>query len=235
MARILLREGKEFIWKSGDMHTNFGLIKEKDIKENNSPKSNTGKEFKAFDATFSDLLRYIKRGPATLLPKDAAYIVYFTGVNKSSKVVDAGAGCGILASSIGRIAKEVTSYEQNPDFLKIAEKNLKFLDIENVKLKNKDIYEGIDEKNLDLITLDLPEPWHVFRHLSSLKDSGWLVTYLPTIVQVMHTVEEADKSGLLHFKTIELLEREWHIEGVRVRPKSQMIAHSAFLSFFRKV
>ncbi len=234
MARVLVRDGKEFFWKSGDMHTNFGLIKEKDINESR-PKSNIGKEFVAFDASFTDLLRHIKRGPATILPKDAGYIAYYTGINKDSRIVDAGAGCGILAASLARIARELTSYEINPEFLKIAEKNLKFLGISNVKLKNSDIYEGIDEKDLDLITLDLPEPWHVFKHLSSLKQSGWLVTYLPTITQVIQAVKAAENYGLFHFKTIELLEREWHVDGIKVRPKSQMIGHSAFLSFFRKL
>ncbi len=234
MARILIKEDKEFIWKQGDLHTNFGLVKEKDILESN-PKSNTGKDFLAFDASFTDLLRYIHRGPATITPKDAAYICYFTGINKSSKVVDAGAGCGILAASLANFSKEVTSYELNPEFLKIAKKNIDFLGVNNVNLKNNDIYEGIEEKNLDLITLDLPEPWRVFKFSDSLKQSGWLVTYLPTIVQVMEAVGEAGKNRLYHFKTIELLEREWHIEGKKVRPKSSMIAHTAFLSFFRKI
>lgn len=234
MARILLCEDKEFIWKSGDLHTNFGLIKEKDILSG-SPKSNTGKEFIAYGASFSDLLRYIHRGPATMTPKDAAYICYYAGISKSSKIVDAGSGCGILSASLGRIAKEVTSYELNPEFLKIAKKNLDFLEVNNVKLKNNDIYDGIEENNLDLVTLDLPEPWRVFKYSGSLKEGGWLVTYLPTIVQVMAAVEESKKNNLLHVKTIELLEREWHIEGRKVRPKSAMIAHTAFLSFFRKL
>src|SRR3989344_2103403 len=184
MARILLREDNEFLWKQGDLHTNYGLVKEDEVKKNN-PKSNTGKEFLAFDASFTDLLRYINRGPATITPKDAAYIVYYTGINKSSKVVDAGAGCGILTASLARISNEVTSYELNPEFLKVAKKNMEFLGIDNVNLKNNDIYEGIEQKDLDLITLDLSEPWKVFKFSDSLKQSGWLVTYLQTIVQVM--------------------------------------------------
>lgn len=234
MARILVSEGKEFIWKAGDLHTNFGVIKEGDIQSSNL-KSNTGKEFVAYEASFSDLLRHIHRGPATITPKDAAYICYYTGVNKDSRAVDAGAGCGILSASLGRIAKEVTSYELNPEFLKIAKNNLDFLKVDNVKLKNKDIYEGIEETDLDLVTLDLPEPWHVFRYSNSLKEGGWLVTYLPTIVQVITAVDESSKNNLFHVKTVELLEREWHIEGRKVRPKSAMIAHTAFLSFFRKI
>ena len=36
-------------------------------------------------------------------------------------------------------------------------------------------------------------------------------------------------------KVSELLEREWHVENLRVRPKSQMIAHTAFLVFLRNI
>ena len=35
-------------------------------------------------------------------------------------------------------------------------------------------------------------------------------------------------------KTLELVEREWYVEDKKVRPKSDMIAHTAFLSFCRK-
>jgi tRNA (adenine57-N1/adenine58-N1)-methyltransferase catalytic subunit len=47
------------------------------------------------------LLRKLKRGPQVVLPKDIGMILGFTGVGKTSKVVDAGAGSGWLAISLG--------------------------------------------------------------------------------------------------------------------------------------
>ena len=36
-------------------------------------------------------------------------------------------------------------------------------------------------------------------------------------------------------KTIEVLHRSWHIEGMAVRPDHRMVAHTAFLTFARRL
>ncbi|MBI4447964.1 tRNA (adenine-N1)-methyltransferase, partial [Candidatus Woesearchaeota archaeon] len=88
---------------------------------------------------------------------------------------------------------------------------------------------------LDLITLDLPEPWRVLKHAEeSLKNGCYLITYLPTIVQVQTLVEEAKKFSFFHEKTLETMEREWIVDGRKVRPKNLMVAHTAFITFLRK-
>jgi len=236
IKRVIVNDKHTFYWKEGDLHTHSGVLKEKDIKKSNELKSHKGAKFKVFDANFLDKLKNIKRGPATLTFKDAALVTFFSGIGKMSKVVDAGAGCGLLAACLGRVANKVVSYERREDFLKIAEKNLRFLKASNVQLKHKDIYEGISERNVDAITLDLPEPWQAIPHAyKSLKSGGTLITYLPSVVQVERTVAEAEKSGFFHSITFETLFREWHIEGKKVRPKSQMIGHTAFISIFRKI
>lgn len=236
IRKVLYKEGRYLYWRSGDLHTNYGMVKEAAMKKaNKEVKTNKGEKLIVLEPSYNDLIRKIKRDPQTLLPKDLAAILFYTGINKKYKILDAGAGCGLLAASMARIAKEVTTYEKNPGYQKMIEHNLSFLGIKNVNLKIKDIYDGIEEKDLDLITLDLPEPWKVLKHATkALKQSGYLMTYLPTIVQVIQLVEESEKQGFIHLKTIELLEREWHVEGKRVRPKSQMIGHSAFLTFLRK-
>lgn len=234
--KIIYNQELKMLWKKGDLHTHLGVIAEKDIKKLHKVQTNKGFIFYVADANFLDLVRKIKRGPQTLLPKDLAIISYYSGIDRSSKVLDAGAGCGLLAAVLGRIAKSVTTCDINETSLEITKQNIKFLGLKNVKVKKHDIYEGIPEKNLDVITLDVPEPWHVFPHTeATLKNGGMLITYLPTIVQVEKTVKEAEKQNLLHLKTIEVLEREWHIEGQKVRPMSQMMGHTAFLSFFRKL
>src|SRR3989344_8624137 len=176
-------------YKSGDFHTQFGVIKEKDIK-NGTVKSNLGKEFLILEANFLDELTKIRRGPAITHPKDIGLIITTTGIGMNSKVLDAGAGSGLLSSYLARIGCKVISYEMNKEFLKIAQLNHKDLGLE-VEVKNKDIYEGIDEKELDCVILDLPEPWKALKHvLKSLKNGGFLVCYLPTITQVNEIVKK---------------------------------------------
>jgi len=223
---------RKYYWQNGDLHTLLGVVKENDIK-NGKVVSHIGKEFICFDAGFSDNIEKIKRGPAIMVEKEIGMIISHTGIDKNSKVLDAGTGCGVLSANLARFC-DVVSYERNEEFLKIAEKNFESLGVK-VELKLKDIYEGIDEKELDLIVLDLLEPWNVLKFVKkSLKSGKFLVCYLPTITQVMSLVESLDESFYLD-KVIEVLEREWIVDGRKVRPENQMLGHTGFLVFVRKV
>ncbi len=236
--RILLTEdGRVFQVKDQDAHTQFGVVKLADIKKaklGSTVKSNTGKEFIVIEPNFLDLFKKIKRGPQIIPLKDVGAIIAETGINKESKVLDAGAGSGALACFLARLVKSVTSYEIRDDFADIAEGNVKKLQLRNVTIKRKDIYQGITEKNLDLIVLDLPEPWQAIKHAhAALKPGAFLVNYSPTTPQVGDFVNQLE--GFTHIKTIELIEREWDVKGRKVRPKSQGIGHSGFLTFCRRL
>jgi len=237
---LVAREGKTFYIRdtSKDFHCQFGLIKAKDLKKKDGSiiKTNTKKELIIFTPSFIDSYKKIKRGAQIITRKDAAMIIAETGINKDSKVVDAGAGSGALACFLANICKEVTTYEIREDFTKIVKKNKEFLNLTNLKIKNKDIYKGIDEKNIDLITLDLPEPWKAIESAKkALKVGGFLVSYSPTIPQVMDFVNAINKDdSFQHIKTIELIMREWEIQDRKVRPKTTQTVHTGFLSFCRK-
>ncbi|MAE42667.1 SAM-dependent methyltransferase [Candidatus Woesearchaeota archaeon] len=231
--------GNKFLIKdtAKDFHTKFGFFKKGDFKSKGKIKTNTGKEFSVFDAGFIDLHRKIKRDAQIIPLKDIGLIVSETGVNPKSKVVDAGSGSGALACFLANIVKEVVTYEIREDFIKIVEYNIKFLGLKNVKIKNKNIYEGIDEKNVDLVALDLPEPWRALSSVKkALKVGGFLVSYSPSIPQVMDFVDKVRKNkNFAYIKTSEIIEREWEVEGRKVRPRSQAIGHSGFLSFVRRI
>lgn len=235
IKKVLFRAGKFYYWIDKDLHTDAGVIKEEDLKKSNKTlKSSTDKEFLVFDANFIDQLEKIKRGPAIMTKKDIGIILSNTGIGKDSVVLDAGTGCGVTASLLARFVKKIISYERNEDFFRLAGKNFEFLNVKNVELKNDDVYNGISEKNLDLIVFDLTEPWNALKHAyNALKSGCFLVAYLPTIVQVIDLI--AMQKGFLHYRTVEVFEREWHIEGKRVRPKNQMLGHTGFLVFLRKI
>ena len=237
----MTKEGKEFYIKdtSTDYHCQFGLVKAKDLKKKDGSviKTNTGKELTIFSPSFIDSYKKIKRAPQIITRKDIGLIIAETGVNKDSKIVDAGAGSGALACFLANICKEVTTYEIREDFIKIVKKNKELLDLKNLKIKNKDIYKGIDEKDIDLITLDLPEPWKAINSAKkALKTGGFLVSYSPTIPQVVDFVNAINKKGgFVHIKTVELMLREWEILDRKVRPITTQTVHTGFLSFVRRV
>lgn len=235
IQKILVdQEGTRHYWSKGDLHTSFGVIKEKDILDGITT-SHLGKKFFCFEASVIDRLDKIKRGPATLTLKDVGEIIAHCGVGRDTKVVDAGTGTGTLVLMLAKISENVTSYEKNRETFEIAKENAQMLDIK-LELKNKDITEGIDENDVDVITLDLLNPENVLEHAQkSLKSGGFLVAYLPNINQVQHFVLEAQKISFIQEAIIECIEREWIIEEKRLRPKNQMLGHTGFLVFLRKV
>src|SRR5262249_47303413 len=101
----------------------------------------------------------------------------------------------------------------------------------------RDVYEGIEEPDIDRIVLDLPEPWRVIPHAASaLRDGGLLLSYLPTIVQTVRLVEALkERNEFIQLETFETMLRGWHIDGNSVRPDDRMVAHTAFITVARKV
>ena len=239
---LITRQGRKFFAKdlSQDLHTQYGFVKKedlKDAKDGSTLKSNTGKEFFIFTPLFIDLYKKIKRDAQIIPLKDVGYIIAETGINKESRILDAGAGSGALACFLASIAKEVVTYDIREDFIEIVKSNIEFLGLKNIKIKNIDIYNEIDDKSMDVVTLDVPEPWKALENVSkALKVGGFIVSYSPSVPQVADFVNAARKNDdFVYIKTVEITEREWEVEERKVRPKSKGIGHSGFLSFARKV
>ncbi|MBN1645133.1 methyltransferase domain-containing protein [Candidatus Woesearchaeota archaeon] len=258
MAKVLiLREKKEYIPElkreirtikgmkyyitdlNKDFHSKYGIISKKDLKKKDGSvlKSNTKKEFVIFTAQFSDMFKKLKRAPQTIIQKDIGAILAETGLGKNDIVVDAGTGAGALACALANVCKKVYSYEIKEEHLSIARENIQRLGLKNIILKKTDITKEIQEKNVNLIVLDLPEPWQAIESAQkALKIGGYLVAYTPTITQVSQFAEELKKSkSFLFEKTTELINRKWIVDGKRLRPDSIEIGHTAFLTFARRI
>ena len=131
----------------------------------------------------------------------------------------------------------MVTYELRQDFVEIVNSNIKLLGLKNIKVKNKNFYEDVDETGIDVATLDLPEPWNAIDSCSkALIQGGFIASYSPSVPQVMDFVSAIRKNeGFVYIKTVEAIQREWEVEERKVRPKSKGIFHSGFLSFARKV
>ncbi len=171
-----------------------------------------------------------------ILPKDIGLIVAFTGIGKESRVVDAGAGSGWLALSLANIAKKVVTYERRDEFAELVEKNIQRAGFKNIKLKRKDVFRGITEKNIDLVTLDLGDSDGAVKHAyTALKEGGYLVGYLPHAEQVSKFSEECRKVGFGEIFVLESIVREMLVRDRGFRPETKGIWHTAYLLFARKV
>ncbi len=220
-----------------DFHSKYGMIPKSKLKKNGKVLSDLKKEFVIIDPDFIDSYKRISRLAQMPLPKDIGLIIAETGINKQSRVVDAGGGSGGIACFLANICKEAASYEIKKEHYEVLKKNKEFLGLKNLTVKNKDVTQGIDEKNVDLIVLDMPSPWNALGAAEqALKVGGFLVIYSPTINMIMDFANAmSNKESFIVEKTVELISREWKVERMSVRPKSKATVHSGFLMFTRKI
>ena len=235
---IVSKQGRKFYVKDTDkdFHTQYGFIKKEDL-DKNEVETNMGRKLNCFDPSFKDQYEKIRRLAQIIPLKDVGVILAQTGITHKSVVVDAGAGSGGLAIFLAMHAKKVHTFDIREDHIEIVKKNKETLGIKNLEIKKHDVYESIPVKDVDVITLDLPEPWlAVDNAKKALKHGGFLVSYSPSIPQVGDFVNSIrEEESIVHIKTIEITEREWEVDGRKIRPKTRGLGHSGFLTISRKI
>ena len=196
-------------------------------------------EFVALKPTLRDHIFKTSRRTQISYPKDMSLIILYSGIGPGSRVVEAGTGTAALTSAIAHYIRPtgcVYTYEIRQEFQKNAKKNLEragLLDV--VELKEGDVTQGIEEKDVDAVILDMATPWLVIPHAyTALKGSGVLVSFSPTIDQVVKVVEALDEYGFVCVETVETLIRFMQVERGKTRPETVMTGHTGYLTFARK-
>jgi tRNA (adenine57-N1/adenine58-N1)-methyltransferase len=223
----------------GEFHTHAGVTPHDAMigqPEGVTVRSNTGARYLVLRPTLADFVLSMPRGAQVIYPKDLGALLVMADVFAGARVLEAGVGSGALSMALLRAGAHVTGYELREDFAAVARRNVeRFLGPGQPFIVHaRDVYEGIDEPDLDRIVLDLPEPWRVVKHAeAALHPGGILCAYLPTIGQVaeLHGALEQSAFGML--TTIEVLHRSWHVKGQSVRPDHRMVAHTGFLTSAR--
>jgi len=182
---------------------------------------------------FPEILKKCKRGPQVVLPKDIGIILAYSGVGKNSVVVDAGAGSGWLAVALANVAKKVVSYEWREEFAELAEKNAKRAGVgEWLEIKRKNVFEGIDEQDVDLVTLDLADAELAVPHAyKALRKGGMVFGYLPHIEQARKFYEACEKEGFSDLHMAECIVRDYLVRTAGVRPENTGLTHTAYIVF----
>ena len=243
MKMILDERGKKYILKPGaEFQSDLGIVKA-DVLDNaqigDEVKSHLDHSFKIVKPNVNDFIDLMERRCSILIKKDIGQVLAHTGLGAGSRVVDAGTGAGAIALHFGNVVGlqgKVFTYEIREDFAEVARRNIDNFGITNIEVKNKNIKEGIDENNIDLIFLDLPKPFEIFEEvMESLNVGGWLAVYAPYINQAETSYRVAKKLGFYDIEIIETLERGLEVRTQGVRPKTRMVGHSGYLLFARKL
>jgi tRNA (adenine57-N1/adenine58-N1)-methyltransferase len=239
---LTLKAGETF-QHSGDTIAHDALIGQAD---GSLVTLSRGKRMLALAPTLGDYVLKMPRGAQVIYPKDLAIITMWADIYPGARVFEAGTGSGALTMALLRAVGErgtVVTYEAREDFARTAMKNIeRYLgQLPGLLMKRKDVYEGFDLEDrstpFDRIVLDLPEPWRVVPHAAeALRSGGFYLSFVPTIPQVMQTVEALERAAVFGLiQNFESLLRTWNIQGRSVRPDHRMVAHSGFITVARKV
>ena len=160
-----------------------------------------GDEYRAFRPTYIQFIMNQKRHAQIIYPKDTGPILMWADMFPGATVIEAGIGWGALTikllEAVGP-AGRVISYEVREDFAVSGAKTVRrYLgECRNHEVKVRDIYQGIDERGVDRIVLDLPEPWQAVPHVrEALLPGGILLSYLPSTIQVKQLCDRLAEEG----------------------------------------
>ncbi|NJC72190.1 tRNA (adenine-N1)-methyltransferase [Planosporangium thailandense] len=238
MHTLVLQPGKTF-------HTHRGGLEHDDLigrPEGSVVTSSGGTAYLALRPLLADYVLSMPRGAQVIYPKDAAQIVAMGDIFPGARVLEAGAGSGSLTCSLLRAVGptgQVTSYELRPEFADVARRNVDaFFGAvpPNWTLRVGDV-AGCDETGFDRIILDMLTPWEVLDVVDrALVPGGVFIGYVATTPQLSELVEALrERGGFTEPRAWESLVRDWHVEGLAVRPDHRMIAHTAFLVSSRRL
>ena len=235
---IILEPGKAF-------HTHRGALDHDDLiglPDGSVITSANGTAYLALRPLLADYVLSMPRGAQVIYPKDAAQIVAMGDIFPGARVLEAGAGSGALTCSLLRAVGEhgqVVSYERREDFAEVARKNVEAFFGGPHPAWQLHVGDVADcpERGFDRIVLDMLTPWEVIDLLDqALIPGGVFIGYVATTPQLSELVEALrEHGGFTEPRPWESLVRDWHAEGLAVRPDHRMIAHTAFLVSSRRL
>ena len=190
------------------------------------------KKSKLVSPVQSDLQSNLKRGPQIISPKDAAWIIYKSGISTGDTVIEAGSGSGALtlglAQSIAPKGKVIT-FENHSRHFKIAKRNIDMSPWNDlVDIRNEELNDDTEIIPASSIILDLPNPWDIISWAQkSIRMGGFLICYVPTANQVQKLIDSME--NWKEIETVETIQRIWQSKSNALRPQSNMIGHTGFI------
>ncbi|MGC4111936.1 MAG: tRNA (adenine-N1)-methyltransferase [Nocardioides sp.] len=237
--------GKKFFSNKGHLEHDELIGRE----EGFSVTSSAGGQYLVFRPLLSEFVVSMPRGAAVVYPKDAAQIVAMVDVFPGADVVEAGVGSGALTCSLLRAVGphgSVTSFERREEFAEVARRNVtQFFGTQDGeghpawRLVLGDLAEQLPASGAraDRVILDMLAPWECLDAAAgALRPGGIVCAYVATTTQLSRFVETVRvHGGFTEPQSWESLVRDWHVEGLAVRPGHAMVGHTAFLVTARRM
>jgi tRNA (adenine57-N1/adenine58-N1)-methyltransferase catalytic subunit len=230
----------------GMFHTTKGSISHDELiarPEGMVVTTTGGMPFLAMRALLNEFTVTMPRGAAVVYPKDAAQILMSADIFPGARVLEAGAGSGALTCSLLRSIGPhgtLTSYERREDFATFARRNVTNFfggTPSNWELRVGDLVSSLTDEPVDRVVLDMLAPWDCVAAVADvLVPGGVFCAYVTTTTQLAQTVETLRvHTGFTEPEATESLVRAWHVEGLAVRPRHNMVGHTGFVITARRM
>jgi tRNA (adenine57-N1/adenine58-N1)-methyltransferase len=246
LAELVGLKHKHFIIAlkaGGELHTHRGILRHDEMigkPWGSQVFSHNGHPFFLLQPALADLLRSIPRVTQILYPKDIGFILVTMGIGEGMRVLEAGTGSGALSAAfayaLGKEGRLIT-YEAREEMQTLAIKNLTRLGLQDrVDFKLGNIADGFEERGVDALFLDVPNPHdYIPQAKLALKMGGFFGCILPTTNQVSTLIRELRRSQFAFIEVCEIIMRYFKPEPERLRPTDRMVAHTGYLIFARPV
>ena len=235
--RVLLAAGALF-------ETHLGYVPHDELlgrREGFSVLTNKGHRMLVLRPTFADGVLDLPRQSQVIYPKDLGAVLMHGDLYPGARVLEVGLGSGAAAAALLRAigpSGALTSYEVREETVAPARRNVAELapGAANHTVVVADAYEGIAERDVDRVLVDIPEPWRLLDGLAeALRLGGIVLCYLPTVLQVHQLTLALNLDTRWRLvQTVELWERPWHVTDRSVRPEHRMVAHTGFITTARR-
>ncbi len=230
---LVLRDGA--VW-----HTTNGAVSHDDLiggPEGVVVRSVGGMEWLAFRPILNEFMVSMPREAAVIYPKDAAQILMWTDIYPGARVLEAGVGSGALTLALLRAVGpegRLMSYERRPEFAEVAARNVDaFLGTEHPSwtLTVGDLVESITDDPIDRAILDMLAPWECVDVVAErMVPGGILCCYVATTTQLGRVADTLRAhGGFTEPVMTETTVRDWHAEGLAIRPGHATSSHTGFL------
>ncbi len=236
---LMLKEGATW-------HTTKGAVSHDELiggPEGVTVKSIGGMQYLVLRPLLSEYMVAMPREAAVIYPKDAAQILMWADIFPGARVLEAGVGSGALTMALLRAIGpegQLHSYERREQFAEVARKNVEFfIDGQHPawQLTVGDLVEEIRDDRLDRVILDMLAPWECIEAVGErLEPGGVVCCYVATATQLGRVTDTfRAHGGFTEPHATETTVRDWHAEGLAIRPGHGTSAHTGFLVISRRL
>lgn len=236
---IVLEAGK--VW-----HTSKGGVPHDEIigrPDGITVRSAGGMQYLVLRPLLAEFTISMPREAAVVYPKDAAQILMWTDIFPGARVLEAGVGSGALTLSLLRAIGpqgRLYSYERRQQFADRARANVEtFLSGPHPawELTVGDLVDVIRDEPLDRAILDMLAPWECIDAVGErLIPGGVLCCYVATATQLGRVADTLRAhGGFTEPHMTETTVRDWHAEGLAIRPGHATTSHTGFLVWSRRL